>query len=122
VLESWARRNAPRFELVRIVGEHWDPWSHRLRDALARNSVPFGFYERDSPERRQLLGQLDRPAPDHAVVFLRDGRVLTDFTEADVAAASAPRSGPSSVKRVASAVGEGSVAVQQVHQHLQPAP
>jgi thioredoxin reductase (NADPH) len=87
VLGDWARRNLPHLELVKVVGRQWDPSSYELRDALTRNNVPFGFYDRDSPEGRQLLGQLDQPPPEHAVVFLQDGRVLTDFAKSDVAAA-----------------------------------
>jgi thioredoxin reductase (NADPH) len=87
VLFAWARRNTPGFELVRIVGERWHPASHALREALTRNNVPYGFYDRGSPEGRELLDQLPRPAPDHPVVFLRDGRALIDYTRADIAAA-----------------------------------
>jgi hypothetical protein len=54
---------------------------------LTRNNVPYGFYDRGSPEGRELLDQLPRPAPDHPVVFLRDGRALIDYTRADIAAA-----------------------------------
>ena len=87
VVSEWARRNAPRFELVKVVGEQWDPVSHRLRDTLERNNVPYGFYDRGSPQGRQLLAHVSEPLPDHALVVLRDGRVLTDFTAFDIAAA-----------------------------------
>jgi thioredoxin reductase (NADPH) len=33
-LVAWTRANWPGFELVRMVGDHWDPASHQLRDAL----------------------------------------------------------------------------------------
>jgi thioredoxin reductase (NADPH) len=94
VLFAWARRNTPGFELVRIVGERWHPASHALREALTRNNVPYGFYDRGSPEGRELLDQLPRPAPDHPVVFLRDGRALIDYTRADIAAAVGARVRP----------------------------
>jgi thioredoxin reductase (NADPH) len=94
VLFAWARRNTPRFELVRIVGEQWHPASHALREALTRNNVPYGFYDRGSAEGRELLDQLPRPAPDRPVVFLRDGRALTDYTRADIAAAVGARVRP----------------------------
>jgi thioredoxin reductase (NADPH) len=85
-LVAWTRLNSPGFALVRIVGDHWDPHSFELRDALERNNVPYGFYDRDSPEGVELLRQLDQ-VPDNPVVFLADGRVLTSYTRADVAEA-----------------------------------
>ena len=83
-LVSWTRRQSPGFQLIRIVGDRWNPTSYALRDALERNNVPYGFYDRDSPEGAELLQQLDE-VPDHPVIFLADGRVLTDYTEADIA-------------------------------------
>ena len=68
------------------MGDRWNPTSYALRDALERNNVPYGFYDRDSPEGAELLQQLDE-VPDHPVIFLADGRVLTDYTEADIAEA-----------------------------------
>ena len=85
-LVAWTRANWPGFELVRIVGDRWDPASYELRDALERNNVPYGFYDRDSPEGAELLRQLDQ-VPDNPVVFLADGRVLTSYTQADIAEA-----------------------------------
>jgi thioredoxin reductase (NADPH) len=85
-LVAWTRLNSPGFELVRIVGDHWDPVSFELRDALERNNVAYGFYDRDSPEGAQLLQQLDE-IPDNPVIFLADGRVLTSYTWAEIAEA-----------------------------------
>jgi thioredoxin reductase (NADPH) len=83
---AWTRLNSAGFALARIVGDHWDPVSFQLRDALERNNVPYAFYDRDSPEGAELLRQLDQ-VPDNPVVFLADGRVLTSYTEADIAEA-----------------------------------
>ena len=85
-LVAWTRANWPGFELVRIVGDRWDPDAFGLRDALERNNVPYGFYDRDSAEGAELLGQLDQ-VPDNPVVFLADGRVLTSHTPAEIAEA-----------------------------------
>jgi thioredoxin reductase (NADPH) len=85
-LVAWTRLNSPGFALVRIVGDHWDPVSFELRDALERNRVPYAFYDRDSAEGAELLGQLDE-VPDNPVIFLADGRVLTSYTRAEIAEA-----------------------------------
>ena len=85
-LAAWTRLNSPGFALVRIVGDHWDPRSFGVRDALERNSVPYAFYDRGSPEGAELLQQLD-DVPGNPVIFLAGGRVLTSYTRAEVAAA-----------------------------------
>ena len=85
-LVAWTRANWPWLELVRIVGDRWHPDSYGLRDALERNNVPYGFYDRDSSEGTEMLGQLDE-IPANPVVFLPDGRVLTSYTPADIAEA-----------------------------------
>ena len=85
-LVAWTRLNSPGFALVRIVGDHWDPVSFELRDALKRNNVPYAFYDRDSPEGAELLQQLD-DVPGNPVIFLADGRVLTSYTRAEIAEA-----------------------------------
>ena len=85
-LVAWTRLNSPGFALVRIVGDHWDPVSFELRDALKRNNVPYAFYDRDSPEGAELLQQLDQ-VPGNPVIFLADGRVLTSYTRAEIAEA-----------------------------------
>jgi CheY-like chemotaxis protein len=69
-LVAWTRLNSPGFALVRIVGDHWDPVSFELRDALERNRVPYGFYDRDSAEGAELLGQLEAPAVKDQDVFI----------------------------------------------------
>ena len=85
-LAAWTRLNSPGFALVRIVGDHWDPRSFGVRDALERNSVPYAFYDRGSPAGAELLQQLD-DVPGNPVIFLAGGRVLTSYTRAEVAAA-----------------------------------
>ena len=85
-LVAWTRLNSPGFALVRVVGDHWDPRSFVVRDALERNNVPYAFYDRGSPEGAELLQSLDQ-VPDNPVIFLANGRVLTSYTRADVAEA-----------------------------------
>jgi thioredoxin reductase (NADPH) len=85
-LAAWTRLNSPGFALARIVGDRRDPVSFEVRDALERNSVPYAFYDRGSPEGGKLLQQLD-DVPGNPVIFLADGRVLTSYTRADVAEA-----------------------------------
>jgi thioredoxin reductase (NADPH) len=75
MLDDWARRHRPRFEVIRIVGERWSEESQVLCDRLERSSIPFGFYESDSPEGRALLERAGAPGR-LPVAILHDGRVF----------------------------------------------
>ena len=90
---AWTRRHSPRFQLIRIVGDRWHPRSYEIRDAMERNNIPYGFYDRDSPAGAELLSQLDE-VPDHPVLFMADGRILTEYTDADIAEAVGARVHP----------------------------
>ena len=53
------------------------PQSHDVRDFLARNRVPYAWYDLDrDPEGRRLLDVAGIPADRLPAVFLRDGSVL----------------------------------------------
>ena len=80
---------------MRVVGEQWDQRSHDLRDSLARNTVPFGFYSVDSDIGRQLVQDHGLDMRRLPAVILHNGTVLQDPTEADVAAALGVRTRPS---------------------------
>jgi thioredoxin reductase (NADPH) len=95
-LTAWTRVNRPRHEVVRIVGERWSPRSHELRNALASNTVPFGFYAVDSDEGRQLLRAYRVDAERLPAVILHDGSVLHNPTLVDIAGALGVHTRPSS--------------------------
>jgi thioredoxin reductase (NADPH) len=95
-LTSWTRANHPRHEVVRVVGERWSSRSHELRDALTRNTVPFGFYPADSDEGRRLLRDYGADAGRLPAAILYDGSVLHDPTLVDVANALGVHTRPSS--------------------------
>jgi thioredoxin reductase (NADPH) len=95
-LTGWTRANHPRHEVMRVVGERWSPRSHELRDALARNTVPFGFYASDSDEGRRMLRDHGVDVARLPAVILHDGSVLRDPTLVDVADALGVHTRPSS--------------------------
>jgi thioredoxin reductase (NADPH) len=95
-LTAWTKANRPRYEAVRVVGERWSPRSHELRDALARNTVPYGFYDAESDDGRRLLRDHGAESERLPVVILHDGRFLTDPDLVDVADALGVRTRPSS--------------------------
>jgi thioredoxin reductase (NADPH) len=76
LLEEWEATRPLLEPPVRVVGERWSAASHRLRDFLGRNLVPFGWIDVGRPEAARLLaaaGTTRLP-----LVVLEDGRTLPD--------------------------------------------
>jgi thioredoxin reductase (NADPH) len=76
-LDDWRADFRPPFEGVRVVGDRWSPDSHRVRDFLARNRVPYRWLDVEgSEEARQIVERLDHGAPRLPVVVFGDGSYL----------------------------------------------
>jgi hypothetical protein len=118
LLADWEASQRPAMEVVRIVGEEWEQRSHELRDLFSRMGIPFGFHPPGSSARcrglhphragRDCAGRVHWP--------LERPPMLLETSLPGVFAAGDVRRG--SVKRVASAVGAGSIAVQLAHLRL----
>ena len=54
-LEEWWREQGGQFETVTVIADNLSARGHEIRDLLARNSIPFGFYPSDSPEGQAAL-------------------------------------------------------------------
>ncbi|HEX2740168.1 MAG TPA: FAD-dependent oxidoreductase [Rubrobacter sp.] len=76
-LEEWHSGFNPPFEGIRVVGDRWSPDSHRLRDFLARNRVPYKWLDVEgSEEARQIVARLDSGSPKLPAVVFQDGTHL----------------------------------------------
>jgi thioredoxin reductase (NADPH) len=67
-----------------VIGDDPSARVHEIRDLLARNNVPFGFYASDSPEGRAALRRLGVGHPAGPVLSLDTGVVLVDPANAEV--------------------------------------
>ncbi len=84
-LSQWTKVQRPHHEVVRVVGDQWSPRSHELRDILARNTVPFGFYAADSAEGRQIISDYRVDVRQLPAVIQHNGSVLQNPTNIEVA-------------------------------------
>jgi thioredoxin reductase (NADPH) len=76
-LDDWQADFKPPFEGVRVIGDRWSPDSHRVRDFLARNRVPYRWLDVESSEEaREIVERLDHGAPRLPVVVFQDGSYL----------------------------------------------
>lgn len=88
LLDAWDRANGGRFDGVRVVGNRWSERSYETRMFLARNHVPYQWFELEcDPEAERLhalFGTSDGPLP---MVLLADGTVVHGATTLDLAGA-----------------------------------
>jgi thioredoxin reductase (NADPH) len=106
-LSAWALAHRPRHEHVRIVGEQWSPRSHELRDLLARNTVPFGFYAAESEAGRRLLAEHGLDGASLPVAIFFDGTVVAEPDVRALAEAFGVRTEPAAEPYDVAVVGAG---------------
>ncbi|SMB80075.1 response regulator [Deinococcus hopiensis] len=86
LLDDWRGEFKPGYGGLKIVGDRWSPRSHDLRDFLARNGVPYTFYDLETnDEAQELLG--DEGGEALPLVILPGGERLADPDPAAVAEA-----------------------------------
>lgn len=83
-LSEWTRLHRPAMELVRVVGESGSPRSNEIRELLDRNGIPHGFHAAGSPLATELLDEHGVQSGDLPLVFLLDGAVLANPTDAEI--------------------------------------
>ncbi len=86
-LSDWAGVHLPHQEIVRIVGDPWDPATHDLREILNRNGVSSGFYAVGTPQAQTLLDIAGAGDLEFPVAIFQDGFSLSKPALLDVAAA-----------------------------------
>jgi thioredoxin reductase (NADPH) len=88
LLDEWQRANRGRPADVRVVGDRWSQRSHELRTFLARNHVPYSWFdvERDD-EGRRLAALAAAAPPDMPLVLLADKPPLRCPSSLELAAA-----------------------------------
>ena len=85
-LEEWLSGFRPPFEGIRVVGNRWSQGSHRVKDFLARNMVPYRWLDVEADgEGRQLAEQADHGTPELPLVVLPGGDYLENPANVEVA-------------------------------------
>ena len=85
LLEEWhATRPRPEAGL-RVLGDRWSAASHRLREYLARNQVPFRWVDVDSRDTKPLLEAVGATGARLPALVLESGEVLQDPTPVELA-------------------------------------
>ncbi len=83
-LAEWTRIHRPGMELIRIVGDEQSMRSNEVRELLNRNGIPFGFHQTGSLAANRLIEERGAEITSLPAVFLHDGSVLTDPSDAQI--------------------------------------
>src|SRR6266852_4476311 len=83
-LAEWTRIHRPGMELIHIVGDEQSPRSNEIRELLNRNGIPFGFHQAGSIPANRLVQERGAELTAFPAVFLHDGSVLVDPTDAQI--------------------------------------
>ena len=89
LLYEWSRAHLPAASEATLIGEEGTLRVHELRSLLAGSGVPYRFEEHGSPAARELLAQAGQQPPPttEPVLAVRDGRILVDPSNAELAGA-----------------------------------
>ncbi len=112
-----------------VIDHRWSPRRHEIGDFLARNQVPYQWLDVEaSKEATHLLEQLGLGRKKLPVVIFPDGSYLVNPDVHQIAEKINLKTHAEkpfydliiigSIKRVASSVGEGAMAVQFIHRYL----
>jgi thioredoxin reductase (NADPH) len=88
LLGDWRQANRDRSSEVRVVGHRWSDRSHDVKMFLARNHVPYRWYDIERDGEAQRLRDLAQAAPaDLPLVLIPGGDTLRSPTTLDLAGA-----------------------------------
>lgn len=78
LLDDWIAAFRPPFEGIRVVGNRWSPFSHQVKDFLARNQIPYQWLDIElEPEAAKLVEYAEADGRQHLpLVLFPDGSRL----------------------------------------------
>jgi thioredoxin reductase (NADPH) len=86
-LHDWVGSDASLSRELTIVADAGNARASELRNLLTRNRVPFVFHTSTSPEGAAVLAEVREPDASVPVVLQRNGRVLVDPSNVEIAEA-----------------------------------
>jgi thioredoxin reductase (NADPH) len=96
LVQTWREIGELPVEEIKLIGHRWSEPSYRIRDFLARNSVPYRWYTVDEPDGRRLLDAAQTDPDDIPVVITPDGQALIRPSGTEIATAAGLSTEPAS--------------------------
>jgi thioredoxin reductase (NADPH) len=85
LLDAWLTSDHRPVPETKVIGHRWSARSSEVREFLARNQVPYRWYQSDEPEGRRLLDAAGADGLALPVVITPDGDPLVEPTDAELA-------------------------------------
>jgi thioredoxin reductase (NADPH) len=82
---TWQREAKPAEHKIKILGHPWSPASYEVRDFLARNLVPYRWFNVEEPDGARLLAAAGAEASQVPVVVTAAGEALVHPSLLDLA-------------------------------------
>jgi thioredoxin reductase (NADPH) len=92
-LLEWSHSQKTAPHTIYVVGRSWSGRAYEIRDALERCAIPHAFCLSDSEQGRAVLDGVDDEV-ELPLIVLPSGRVLSDPSDAEIAAAAGAAVGP----------------------------
>jgi thioredoxin reductase (NADPH) len=88
LLEDWLAVYRPVFEGIRVIGDRWSPYSHNVKDFLARNQIPYQWLdiETEAEAAKLLEYAANGSTPKLPLVLFANGDRLERPSNLEVAA------------------------------------
>ncbi|HIE93196.1 MAG TPA: response regulator [Acidobacteria bacterium] len=88
LLSDWQASVPAAYDGIRVVGTLWSAHSHRVKDFLARNCIPYRWLDVEAEEEARTLVRT-APEVEHSLpgVFFPDGKVLAQPSNIELAEA-----------------------------------
>jgi thioredoxin reductase (NADPH) len=86
LLDAWLESDHRPVPETKVVGHRWSARSSEVREFLARNQVPYRWYQSDEPEGQRLLDAAGADRLALPVVITPDGESMVEPSDAELAA------------------------------------
>jgi thioredoxin reductase (NADPH) len=86
LLDDWQANFRSPFEGIRVIGDRWSPYSHQVKDFLARNQVPYQWLDIEQEiEAQRLLSYAECPNRKLPLVLFPNGDGLIQPSNIQIA-------------------------------------
>ncbi|MEH2457839.1 FAD-dependent oxidoreductase [Nostoc sp.] len=88
LLDDWLAGFRPPFEGIRVIGNRWSPFSHQVKDFLARNQIPYKWLDIElEPDAAKLVEYAEADGKQQLpLVLFADGSRLVQPSNLEIAA------------------------------------
>jgi len=94
ILDDWRSSYNPPFEGIKVIGIVWSPRSHEIKEFLARNGIPYQWFDIESDEARRLVSSINLTYSKHPmdynslhfpIIIFSDGSYIIEPANSQIA-------------------------------------